>query len=187
MNIVLGNIYIHFNSPIYWSSPPWPRLNYIFTYFRFCSFLYFCYPIFKHCSPVKWIPSASIATKYRKPVMLTADKQIASNVQNKEDSISNGIHKGNKEITHRTSQGDNTISKPNCVGDMMISRPNSQADTVIPRPNSISTTRSKKWYEPLMELASPFSPVSPSGDPFLYARVLFSVAKCSSNFNRATG
>ncbi len=119
--------------------------------------------------------------------MLTVDKQIAPNVQNKEDKISNGMHEGNKEITYRTCQGDSMICRPNNQGDTMISRPNSEGDTIISRPNSISMTRSKKWYEPLMELASPFSPVSPSGDPFLYARVLFSVAKCSSNFNKATG
>ena len=132
---------------------------------------------------MKQISSASIATECRKPVVLTVDKQIAFNVQNKDDNISNGRHKGNNEITHRTCQGDSMICRSNSEGDTMISRPNSAGD----RPNSISMTRSKKWYEPLMELASPFSPVSPSGDPFLYARVLFSVAKCSSNFNKATG
>ncbi len=121
---------------------------------------------------------ASIDIECTEPFMLKRDKQIGTHVNDKNNTESNGIiNKGNKGITHRICRTESTTDRT-CKVDRMISRPN----TINMTPQRSSR---RKWFQPLMELASPFSPVSQSGDPFLYARVLFSVAKCSANFNRA--
>ncbi len=121
---------------------------------------------------------ASTDIECTEPFMLKRDKQIGTHFNGKNNTESNGIIKeGNKGITHRICRSDNTTDR-SCKVNTMISRPNSI--NMTPQRSS-----RRKWFQPLMELASPFSPVSPNGDPFLYARVLFSVAKCSANFNKA--